>query len=165
METKTKFPRIPKQFKQSILLYIIDDYFSLLIYCADNPHHWETVVRSPDRRAWLSKCSGLVTCGLYQTRWHGYMNALHRVMNQEGVGQAFGIGPARDRTNRRSAFFSRNCTCGYVFTGSAPRPGIPFPKVLLDICKLVMPIVGIYDEARWPTGANVTWYRDGSVFY
>jgi hypothetical protein len=36
-----------------------------------------------------------------------------------------------------------------------------FPPVLLDLCKLVMPIAGIYHENEWPTGANVTWYRDG----
>ena len=130
----------------------------VVVTVLDNPHHWETLVASLDERAWLSKCSGLALC--YCAKWRTFHNRLNDVLHHPGVASAFGFN-RHTAQNRASAFFTRLCNFGYVFSGSPVRQGLPFPEVLFEMCALIMPVCGIYDKTEWPTGANVTWYQDG----
>jgi hypothetical protein len=57
-----------------------------------------------------------------------------------------------------TAFFS-DC-CGYAYTNQQVRPH-RIPRVLRDMMSKLMPVCGIYDTSRWPTGVNVNYYPDG----
>ena len=62
----------------------------------------------------------------------------------------------------KTLFFS-NC-CGYEYTGFAAR-AVPIPDVLNYIMSDLMPVCGILEKSKWPTGINVNYYANGLVFF
>ena len=83
-------------------------------------------------------------------------------MTDRTIAHGFGFISEQVRT---TAFFSRLCKCGYDYDkGRQVTSGIPFPSIILDILKYIMPICGVHDEALWPTACNVNFYKNGYVF-
>ena len=91
----------------------------------------------------------------------GWMTDVIELMTHPTVGRTFGF---RLTDNKRvTAFFARLCTCGYKYDKNSPDRGLPFPEVLRQILKDIMPMCGLLHEAAWPTGANVNYYKTGCV--
>ena len=64
---------------------------------------------------------------------------------------------------RAAIFYTKDCRCSYQFGNANPFPGIPFPPILFEILRHVMPACKVMSHALWPNAAHVNWYSDGLV--
>ena len=107
----------------------------------------------------MTTCSGLGRNPTLRAMVDGWMTDIIDLMSDPEVGRTFGF---RLTDNKRvTAFFARLCTCGYKYDKNSPDKGLPFPEVLRQILKVVMPMCGLTSEDGWPTGANVNYYKTG----
>ena len=107
----------------------------------------------------MTKCAALGFNPTLRAMVDGWMTDVIDVMSDPSVGRTFGF---RLTDNKRvTAFFARGCDCGYKYDKNSPDKGLPFPEVLRQILKIIMPICGILEEKFWPTAANVNYYKTG----
>ena len=111
----------------------------------------------------MTKCEALGCNPTLRSMVDGWMTDVIDLMSDPGVGRTFGF---RLTDNKRvTAFFARLCTCGYKYDKNSPDQGLPFPEVLRQILKVIMPMCGLFTEELWPTGANVNYYKTGCVIF
>ena len=107
----------------------------------------------------MTNCAALGFNPTMRAMVDGWMTDVIQVMSDRKVGRTFGY---RLTDNKRiTAFFARRCNCGYKYDKNSPDEGLPFPEVLRQILKLIMPMCGLHSEEFWPTGANVNYYKTG----
>ena len=107
----------------------------------------------------MTKCAALGFNSTMRSMVDGWMTDVIQVMSDPSVGRTFGF---RLTDNKRvTAFFARRCDCGYKYDKNSPDRGLPFPEVITQILKIIMPMCGLMTEEGWPTGANVNYYKTG----
>ena len=62
---------------------------------------------------------------------------------------------------RAAIFYTKDCRCSYQFGKATAFPGTPFPPILFEILRHVMPVCNINSHSLWPNAAHVNWYSDG----
>ena len=118
---------------------------------------WETLMTHDV--ASLTRCRVLGNSASVVPVLNAWMESLSQVMTDRTIAHGFGF---VSETVRTTAFFSRLCSCGYDYDrGRSVVPGIPFPPIILDILRYIMPICGVHDDTLWPTACNVNFYKDG----
>ena len=107
----------------------------------------------------LTRCTVLGNSPSVVPVLNAWMESLSQVMTDRTIAHGFGY---VSETVRTTAFFSRLCSCGYDYDrGRSVVSGIPFPPIILDILRYIMPICGVHEETLWPTACNVNFYKDG----
>ena len=110
-----------------------------------SPRGWRVIVESPDKVASLTKTNIFTEDALIKVWAEELKNILLR-----DAGSKFG--------KLTTSFFS-DC-CGYEYTHNQVRAH-RIPRVLKDMMSKLMPVCGMSDFSRWPTGVNVNYYPDG----
>ena len=109
----------------------------------------------------MTKCAALGFNPTLRAMVDGWMTDVIQVMSDPTVDHTFGF---RLTDNKRvTAFFARRCNCGYKYDKNSPDKGLPFPEVLWQILRTIMPMCGLSNQDLWPTGANVNYYKTGLV--
>ena len=129
-----------------------------LLYChhdfaANTSPVWETIVETSDSA--IKRCDFLVKD---RKRMQSWFNTLAFELSRPGLKKGWG---RVDGDKRAAVFFSRYCNCKYQFDRRTIFEGQPFPDIILDILRQVMPLCGIKSHAFWPNVAHVNWYSDG----
>ena len=120
--------------------------FNVSVYAVVvSPRGWRILVESPDKLASLTR-TNIFTEDVQIQAWAEQLKNL--LLHQSGT--KFG--------KLTTAFFS-DC-CGYEYTHQQVRRH-RIPRVLLDMMSKLMPVCGISETCRWPTGVNVNYYPDG----
>ena len=70
-------------------------------------------------------------------------------------------GWGRVHSDVRAAVFFANCRCAYRFYRNVMFEGIPYPDIIWEILRHVMPLCNIHDTRYYPTAAHVNFYKNG----
>ena len=106
------------------------------------------------RHSSISRCDFFCGNTNLLERW---FNELMFQLKEPGRMRGFG----RVSSNKRAAVFFANCKCAYRFDRFVMFEGLPYPDIIWDILRHVMPICNINDPKFYPTAAHVNYYRDG----
>ena len=120
-------------------------FIKLSYFLEVGPRGWTLLVESPDKLATLTKTNIFTEDAVIQN----WAEELKRILLQQ-TGMKFG--------KLTTSFFS-DC-CGYEYARVQVRPH-RIPRVLFDMMSKLMPVCGVSDTSRWPTGVNVNYYPDG----
>ena len=105
----------------------------------------------------LKRCTFLVEDAVLLQQWFNSMAVeLAKPALKRGWGK---LGSDK----RAAVFYTKDCRCSYKFGRSAPFPGIPFPGILFEILRHIMPVCNVTSRSLWPNAAHVNWYSDGLV--
>ena len=102
----------------------------------------------------MMRCSYFVGKDVLLSSW---FNELMFELKQRGRMRGWG----RVHSDQRAAVVFANCKCAYKFDRFVMFEGLPFPPIVWEILRYVMPLCNITDPRLYPTAAHVNYYKDG----